>query len=48
MSKAYDAVVVGTGTAGQTAAYALCENGLNVAIVEHSQHPGGTCALSGC
>jgi glutathione reductase (NADPH) len=44
----YDVVVVGSGTAGQTAAYHLKENGLKVALVEKSDFPGGTCALSGC
>lgn len=44
----YDAVVIGTGTAGQTAAYALKANGLAVAVVEKSATPGGTCALAGC
>ena len=48
MSKTYDVLVIGTGTAGQTAAYALNEKGLTVAMVEHSGSPGGTCALSGC
>ena len=28
----YDAVVIGSGTAGQTAAYALKTGGLNVAV----------------
>jgi glutathione reductase (NADPH) len=44
----YDVVVVGSGTAGQTAAYHLNDNGLKVAVVEKSEYPGGTCALSGC
>ena len=48
MVKAYDAVVIGSGTAGQTAAYELNRNGLTVGLVEHSHQPGGTCALSGC
>ena len=48
MSNQYDALVVGSGTAGQTAAYELNRNGLTVGMVEHSQRPGGTCALSGC
>ena len=48
MSKQYDALVIGSGTAGQTAAYELNRNGLTVGMVEHSQRPGGTCALSGC
>ena len=45
---AYDAVVVGSGTAGQTAAHALKARGLHVAVVEKSDRPGGTCALAGC
>ncbi|WP_372678492.1 NAD(P)/FAD-dependent oxidoreductase [Desulfosarcina sp.] len=48
MSKQYDALVVGSGTAGQTAAYELNRHGLTVGMVEHSPRPGGTCALSGC
>lgn len=44
----FDAVVVGSGTAGQTAAYDLQEKGLKVALVEKSESPGGTCALAGC
>ncbi|MGD8700818.1 MAG: NAD(P)/FAD-dependent oxidoreductase [Desulfosarcina sp.] len=48
MVKAYDALVIGSGTAGQTAAYELNHNGLKVGLVEHSSQPGGTCALSGC
>jgi len=44
----YDVVIVGSGTGGQTAAYELNENGLSVAVVEKSKHPGGTCALYGC
>jgi len=48
MSDKYDVLVIGSGTAGQTAAYELKRNGLTVAMVEHSDTPGGTCALSGC
>jgi len=44
----FDAVIVGSGTAGQTAAYDLQEKGLKVAVVEKSDRPGGTCALAGC
>ncbi len=44
----YDVVVIGTGTAGQSAAYELKRNGLNIAVVERSTTPGGTCALAGC
>jgi glutathione reductase (NADPH) len=48
MSESYDAIVIGSGTAGQTAAYDLREHGWRVAVVEHSERPGGTCALRGC
>jgi glutathione reductase (NADPH) len=44
----YDVAIVGSGTSGQTAAFKLKENGLKVAIVEKSDRPGGTCALTGC
>jgi len=44
----YDVVIVGSGTSGQTAAFKLKENGLKVAVVEKSDRPGGTCALTGC
>ena len=45
---AYDVVIVGSGTSGQTAAFDLNEKGLRVAVVEKSDRPGGTCALAGC
>ena len=45
---AYDVVIVGSGTSGQTAAFKLKENGLKAAVVEKSDRPGGTCALAGC
>ncbi len=44
----FDVVIIGSGTAGQTAAYDLKEGGLRVAVVERSDRPGGTCALYGC
>jgi glutathione reductase (NADPH) len=44
----FDVVVVGSGTAGQTAAYDLKGAGLRVAVVENSDKPGGICALAGC
>lgn len=46
--KKYDAIVVGSGTAGQTAAHILNDHGLDVALVEKSDRPGGVCALAGC
>lgn len=48
MQNTYDVIVIGSGTAGQTAAYELKHNDLKVGMVEHSDQPGGTCALSGC
>ena len=45
---AHDVVIVGAGTAGQTAAFFLKEKGLTVAVVEKSDRPGGVCALAGC
>lgn len=44
----YDVIIIGTGTAGQTAGYALQSHGLKIAVVEQSDKPGGTCALAGC
>ena len=46
--EAYDVVVVGSGTGGQTAAFDLNEKGLRVAVAEMAKRPGGTCALTGC
>jgi glutathione reductase (NADPH) len=45
---AYDVVIVGSGTSGQTAAFDLNQKGVKVAVVEESDRPGGTCALAGC
>ncbi|MBW2408182.1 MAG: NAD(P)/FAD-dependent oxidoreductase [Deltaproteobacteria bacterium] len=44
----YDVVIVGSGTAGQTAAFDLNQKGVKVAVVETSERPGGICALAGC
>lgn len=44
----YDVVILGAGTAGQTAAHDLAAEGLRVAVVEASKSPGGVCALHGC
>lgn len=46
--RVYDVVIVGSGTAGQTAAFYLSEKGVRLAMVETADHPGGTCALAGC
>ena len=44
----FDVVVIGSGTAGQTAAMELAAEGFRVAVVEQSDTPGGVCALYGC
>ncbi len=44
----YDVIIIGTGTAGQSAALELAAEGYSVAIVESSSTPGGVCALRGC
>ena len=44
----FDIIVIGTGTAGQTAAFNLAAQGFSVAIIENTSTPGGTCALRGC
>lgn len=43
-----DVLIIGAGTAGQTAAMDLVVEGYRVAVVEKSTTPGGICALHGC
>ena len=43
-----DIVIIGAGTAGQTAAYDLIAEGYRVTVLEKSSQPGGVCALHGC
>lgn len=45
--KAYDLVVLGTGTAASVAAYRCRAAGWSVAVIDHLPF-GGTCALRGC
>jgi len=45
--KKYDAIVIGSGQAGNPLSYALAERGWTVALVEKS-HLGGTCINTGC
>ena len=47
MSRSYDLVVIGTGTATSVAAYRCRAAGWRVAVIDH-QPFGGTCALRGC
>ncbi len=44
----FDVIVIGAGTAGQTAAFDLAVEDYRVAIVGGSASPGGVCALRGC
>lgn len=43
----YDAVIIGSGQAGNPLSYALAEHGWTVALIEKS-HLGGTCINTGC
>lgn len=45
--KTFDTFIIGTGTAGETAAAMLRNAGLTVAIADNDDY-GGTCALRGC
>lgn len=47
MAKAFDLIVVGTGTAAATAANRCANAGWSVAVIDHLPY-GGTCALRGC
>lgn len=47
MSTHFDTLIIGTGTAGYTAAYLLAEAGQRVAVVDRQPY-GGTCAMRGC
>jgi len=47
MKNSYDVIVLGTGTAAQTVAYACREVGWSVVVID-SRPFGGTCALRGC
>ncbi|MDQ2917921.1 MAG: FAD-dependent oxidoreductase, partial [Pseudomonadota bacterium] len=47
MTKHYDLVVIGTGTAASGAASRCRSAGWSVAVVDHLPF-GGTCALRGC
>lgn len=47
MANTFDLVVIGTGTAGSTAAYRCRAAGWKVAIIDSKPY-GGTCALRGC
>jgi dihydrolipoamide dehydrogenase len=46
--RAYDVIVVGSGTGGYAAALRAAELGRSVALVEKDDQLGGTCLLRGC
>ena len=46
-SKAYDLVVIGSGTAAQVVSFRVRAAGWSVAVIDHLPF-GGTCALRGC
>lgn len=41
----YDAIVIGAGISGLSAASLLAKRGLKVAVVEHGDRPGGSCGI---
>src|SRR5262249_20182528 len=43
----YDAIVIGSGQAGDPLCFALADRGWEVALIERG-HPGGTCVNVGC
>ncbi|WP_373400260.1 FAD-dependent oxidoreductase [Algoriphagus halophilus] len=43
----FDAIIIGSGQAGNPLAFALAEQNLNVALVEKGKF-GGTCVNTGC
>src|SRR5437879_852003 len=43
----YDAIVIGSGQAGNPLTYSLAEKGSKVALIE-KEHLGGTCINTGC
>ena len=47
MSKHYDLVIIGSGTAAQVASGRVRGAGWSVAVIDHLPF-GGTCALRGC
>ena len=48
MGDAYDVAVIGSGTAGYSAALRAAQLGRRVALIERDDRLGGTCLLRGC
>ena len=47
MAEKFDAIVVGAGPAGVTAAYVMAKNKINVAIIERGEYPGSKNVIGG-
>ena len=47
MPEKFDVIVVGAGLAGLSAAYTMANSGLNVAVVERGDYPGGKNVMGG-
>ena len=47
MTEKFDAIVVGAGPAGATAAYVMAKNNMNVAIIERGEFPGSKNVIGG-
>lgn len=47
MTEKFDAIVVGAGPAGVTAAYVMAKNSMNVVIIERGEYPGSKNVIGG-
>jgi electron transfer flavoprotein-quinone oxidoreductase len=47
LTEKFDAIVVGAGPAGITAAYVIASSNINVAIIERGEHPGSKNVIGG-
>ena len=47
-SRAYDAIIIGTGQAGKPLAKSLAKSGKKTAIIERDDKVGGSCVVYGC
>ena len=47
MSEKFDAIIVGAGVAGLSAAYIMSKAGLKVIVIEKGQHPGSKNVMGG-
>ena len=47
-SRAYDAIIIGTGQAGKPLAKSLAKSGKKTAIIERDDKVGGSCIVYGC